>query len=467
MTAFLDQLRSIVGAAHVVTDADALQPFVKEYSGRYQGKALAAAKPATTEEVSQIVKLCAAQKIALVPQGGNTGLVGGSTPYDDKTLIVNLSRLNKIRKIDPENFSITVEAGCILQNVQQASREAGRYFPLSLGAEGSCQIGGNIAANAGGILTIRYGNTRDLVLGLEVVLPNGEIWHGLRSLRKDNTGYNLKHLFIGSEGTLGIITAATLKLYPDPGNRETFFMAMPQLENVVPILSLLRARFGENIQAYELIARESMQAAVDFNPQCRKPLQSAAPWFILSEVTGHSALREAVENALAELFDKNLITDATFAHNEAQRKEFWTLRESLSGGAQARKGGCIKHDISVPIAKIPEFVLKANEAVRKLIPDAIPIVFGHAGDGNLHYDVTHEDASFKQQFQARWDDVLHAVHDVVQIYDGSIAAEHGVGAFKVAELEARKEKTEMDLMRAVKRALDPQGIMNPGVVFKR
>lgn len=469
MSAFLSSLQKIVGEKNVVTDVHTLQPFITEYSGRYKGQALAAVMPATTEEVSAIVKLCAAEKVSIVPQGGNTGLVGGSVPYDTHAIVLSLKRMNKIRAFDAQNFSMTVEAGCVLQTIQQTAKEENLYFPLSLGAEGSCQIGGNIATNAGGILTIRYGNMRDLVLGLEVVLPNGDIWHGLRSLRKDNTGYNLKHLFIGAEGTLGIITAAVLKLFPDPGVRETFVAAMDDLENVTSILGSLRNVFGENVQAYELLSRSSIEAAIRFNPQCRAPLELKAPWYILSEITGGSAttnLRAQVEDVLAALMEQNLIADATIAQNETHRREFWTLRESLSGGAQAQPGGCIKHDIAVPIFKIPTFVKQANMATEKLIPGSNPVIFGHAGDGNLHYDLTHDDAAMKPTMLAKWDEVLHAVHDVTQGLDGSIAAEHGIGTFKVNELAQRKEAVELDLMRKIKNVLDPDRLMNPGVVLK-
>ena len=469
MDVHLSHLKKIVGDKNVVTDAPALKPFITEYSGRFEGKGLAAVLPGNTKEVSEVVKYCASAKIALVPQGGNTGLVGGSVPYDDKAIVLSLSRMNKIRALNADNFSMTVDAGCVLQTIQAAANEAGLYFPLSLGAEGSCQIGGNIATNAGGILTIRYGNTRDLVLGLEVVLPDGEIWDGLRALRKDNTGYNIKHLFIGSEGTLGIITGAVLKLFPDPGVRETFVASTDDLDKVVALLGELRAVFGENIQAYELLSKSSIECAVSFNPQCRAPMALSAPWYILSEITGgkkNDALRAQVEDALAKAMDKKLITDATLSQNEAQRKNFWTLRESLSGGAQAQPGGCIKHDVSVPIFKIPDFVRDANVAAEKLLPGSNPVIFGHAGDGNLHYDLTHPDKNMKPTVLAKWDEVLRAIHDVAQKYDGSIAAEHGIGTFKVTELAQRKAVVEMDVMRKIKAMLDPEGLFNPGAVLK-
>ncbi len=469
MNTILSDLRNMVGDKNVVTETASLKPFLTEYTGRFEGKGLAAVTPVSTAHVSDVVKYCAAHKIALVPQGGNTGLVGGSVPYDNGMIVLSLARMNKIRSMDQANFSITVDAGCVLQTIQTAARDQGLYFPLSLGAEGSCQIGGNIATNAGGILTIRYGNTRDLVLGLEVVLPNGEIWNGLRALRKDNTGYNLKHLFIGSEGTLGIVTGAVLKLFPDPGVRETFVAALPDVESAVALLGDLRAAFGENIQAFELMSKSSIECAIAFNPQCRTPIDLSSPWYILSEVTGgkkNDGLQAQVEDVLASAIDKKRITDATIAQSDAQRQHFWTLRESLSGGAQAQKGGCIKHDVAVPIFKLSDFVRDANKVAAKLVPGSTPVIFGHAGDGNLHYDLTHHDANMKATMLEKWDDVLHAVHSVVEAYDGSIAAEHGIGTFKVAELAHIKQPTELNLMRGIKNLLDPDNLFNPGVVLK-
>lgn len=463
----IDALKKIVGDAHVMTAADDVAPYFKEYSGRYTGNGLAVVRPANTQQVAEVVRCCAAHGVPIVPQGGNTGLVGGSVPYDGKAIVISLSRMNAIRSIDADNFSMVVEAGCVLEKLQQAASDVQRYFPLALAAQGSCTIGGNIATNAGGILTIRYGNTRDLVLGLEVVLPNGDIWDGLRSLRKDNTGYNLKHLFIGSEGTLGIITAAVLKLYPDPGQRQTVFVSTDTLENVIALLSHLRGTFGENIQAFELITKHSAECAIAHNPQCVAPMAMDAPYYVLVEIAGgknNDNFAAAVEDALAGAFEKNILNDALIAQNEQQRRVFWVVRESASDGAQAI--GSIKHDISVPVSKIPEFVREANMALERLIPGIRAALFGHAGDGNLHFDMTPPIGMDEHEFQSRWSEVNHVMHDVVQKYNGSIAAEHGIGTFKPKELAQRKSPVEMDMMRKLKRAIDPQNIMNPGKVLE-
>jgi FAD/FMN-containing dehydrogenase len=458
----IEGLKKIVGETYVLTEDKDTAPYFREYRGRFVGKGLCVVRPANTAEVAAIVKFCAENKIAVTPQGGNTGLVGGSVPYQRNNLVLSLSRMNKIRSIDPENFTMTVEAGCVLAEVQKAATEAKRFFPLSIASEGSSQIGGNIAANAGGILTMRYGNTRDLVLGLEVVLPSGEIWNGLRSLRKDNTGYDLKHLFIGSEGTLGVITATVLKLMPMPGLRETFFAATDDLDKAVTLLADAKAAFGDNLAAFELIARRGVEFACTYNPQCSEPLATPAPWHILAETTG--APRSAVEEFLGAAHEKKLILDATIAQSEAQRTMFWTLRESVSD-AQRYVGASIKHDISVPIFKIPAFIREATKLVEGMIEGVRPVIFGHLGDGNLHFNLTQPDGEEPEAFLAQWDEVNHAVHDIVMKYDGSFAAEHGVGVFKAEELAARKSPVEITLMKTVKRALDPNGIMNPGKVL--
>lgn len=465
---FLSELRQIVGTEHVLTDTDAMHPYLQDYRGRFVGTGLAVVRPSSTEQVAAIVTLCAAHKIAIVPQGGNTGLVGGSIPYHTNQIVINLSRMNNIREIDAANFTMTVEAGCVLSTIQQAAQDNNRYFPLSLASEGSCQIGGNIASNAGGILTIRYGNTRDLVLGIEAVLPDGTIWNGLRSLRKDNSGYDLKHLFIGSEGTLGIITAAVLKLYPDPGQRETFFAAMHSLDDVITLLGRMRAKFGDGLQAFELIARRGVEFALQYNTQCSDPVATQSDWYVLAEIAGgahdDNTLRIALENALGQAFEDNLITDATIAQNEGQRTMFWTLRESVSD-AQRYVGGSIKHDISVPVSKIPAFIREASTLVHELIDGVRPVIFGHVGDGNLHFNLTQPEQSDKEEFLARWDDINHHVHNIVQHYGGSIAAEHGVGTFKRDEMAMRKSPVEMALMRHIKNAIDPHNLMNPDKVL--
>lgn len=454
---------NIVGDSHVLTDPNDTAPYFKEYGGKLQGQGLCVVRPKNVEEVSAIVKLCAAHKIAIVPQGGNTGLVGGSVPYRKNAIVLSLSRMNAIRSVDPENFSMTVEAGCILETIQKTAADHHRYFPLALGAQGSCSIGGNIATNAGGILTMRYGNTRDLVLGLEVVLPNGDIWNGLTSLRKDNTGYSLKHLFIGSEGTLGIITAAVLKLYPDPGQRETFFAAIPTLNDAVSMLQDLRAHFGDHVLAFELISRQSLEYILRYNTQLNRPIETTAEWYLLVEITAQP--RGAIEDVLAASFDKKRIIDAALTQNEQQRRNLWGIREIASDAAQSNEGGSIKHDIAIPIAAIPEFVQQANIIADTVIPGVIPAIFGHAGDGNLHYDLTKPHDMTVEEFRSHWHDVNHAIHDLVQTFNGSFAAEHGIGVFKATELMERKDAVELELMHAIKNAFDPDTMMNPGTIW--
>jgi FAD/FMN-containing dehydrogenase len=425
-------------------------------------------RPANTRQVSDIVKICAKKKIIIVPQGGNTGLVGGATPYNKNSVVINLSRMNAIRSIDPQNFSMLADAGCMLAALQKAAQEKGLYFPLRMGSQESCTIGGNIAANAGGILTLRYGNTRDLVLGLEVVLPDGEIWNGLRSLRKDNTGYALKHLFIGSEGTLGIVTGAVLKLSPDPGVRESFFAATSDLPSAITLLSELRSAFGENVSAYELLSKNALNYTLNYNKAVTRPVDTDAPWYILGEITGgpkNEQLKTQLEDVLAACHIKNLILDATLAQNEQQRAMFWSLRECVSDAAQFQAGGSIKHDISVPVFKIPDFVRDALAVVEKIVPNVRPAIFGHAGDGNLHFDLTKPDKMPADEFVSKWPEIYHAVHDVVQNYNGSIAAEHGVGMFKAKEFVARKSPIDVQMMQALKHAIDPANIMNPGVIW--
>lgn len=469
MTDFISRLKQIVGDTHVLTAQDDMTPYLLDYRGRFVGTGLAVVRPATTEEVAAIVRLCAMHDVAIVPQGGNTGLVGGSIPYHKNELVISLSRMNAIRSVDADNFTMTVEAGCVLQTIQQAARDAGLYFPLSLASEGSCRIGGTIAANAGGILTIRYGNTRDLVLGLEVVLADGMVWNGLRRLRKDNTGYDLKQLFIGSEGTLGIITAAVLKLYPDPGHRETFFAATDNLDHVIALLSFMRARFGDTLLAFELIGKNGLDFALTYNTQIRRPIEAETEWYILAELScgknDDDRIRQSLEHALAEAFEQGWITDGTLAQNETQRSMFWTLRESVSD-AQRYVGASIKHDISVPVFKIPAFITEATAKVHSLIDGVRPCIFGHVGDGNLHFNLTQPVDADREEFLARWDEINHHVHDIVQRFDGSIAAEHGVGTFKRDEMAARKDPVELDLMKAIKHAFDPDNRMNPNKVLK-
>lgn len=463
----LGAFAACIGANHVLTGDDAT-PYFHDYSGRYQGNGLAVLLPADTQQVSELVKICAAHKIAIVPQGGNTGLVGGSIPYQDNAVVISLKRMNTIRMLDAEGETITVDAGCILQTIQNAAADQNMYFPLALGAQGSCSIGGNIATNAGGILTMRYGNMRDLVLGLEVVLPNGDIWNGLRGLRKDNSGYALKHVFIGSEGTLGIITGAVLKLYPDPGKRVTFFAAINELSQGVAFLDILRRHFGGNIQAYELLSQPAMNAIMRYMPTARQPFAEASPWSLLVEITDphhDSDLMQHVEDCLAHAFEQHIIHDAVIAQNDTQRRQFWEMRECVSDAIQSSTGGSIKHDIAIAIADIPAFVRDANARVTAALSHIVPAPFGHMGDGNLHYDLIMDESGDTVSFLSHWSEMNAHIHDVTAHYHGSFAAEHGVGHFKTHEYAHRKSPVDQALMRKVKHAIDPDNIMNPNTIW--
>lgn len=462
MSDFITALKQIVGPDYCLTDPADMAPHVREWRGRYQGTAQAVVKPANADEISAVIKLCNEHNVPIVPQGGNTSLVGGSVPYDARALVLSTARMNRILELDADNFTITVEAGCILQNVQQAASDANRYFPLSLGAEGSCQIGGNIASNAGGILALRYGVTRDLVLGLEVVLPNGDIWSNLRRLRKDNSGYDLKQLFIGSEGTLGIITKAVLKLFSVPQQRETFFLGIPSTQAAVHIFSQLRSQIGEHIIAFELMCQGNLDMCHEYGPAIIEPLHSKAPWYLLVETMNTD--RETIETFLAGHFESGLISDAVLADSEQQRKNLWFIREAIVE-AQRLAGGAIKHDISVPVSDLPSFLDEAIPLIATLLPGARALPFGHVGDGNLHFNIAKPPGSNDDDFIQQWDDINHAVHKIVLKYKGSIAAEHGVGTFKRDELAETKSPVEMDLMRVIKHALDPDNRMNPNVIL--
>lgn len=457
---FLSALRDIVGDDYCLTRDEEIAPFIQEWRGRYHGAALAVARPANVYEISEIVKLCAQHRVPIVPQGGNTGLVGGSVPLEGEaaSVVLSTARLNKILEIDADNFTMTVEAGCVLQHVQNAAKDAQRYFPLSLGAEGSCQIGGNIATNAGGILALRYGMMRDLVLGLEVVLADGTIWSNLRRLRKDNSGYDLKQLFIGSEGTLGIITKAVLKLFPIPQQKETFFIALPDVAQSVSIFNRMRAQIGENILACELMCEGNLEFCDRYGPEIIRPLQNTAPWYVLMETMNTS--RAVIEQFLTTLFEENHILDAVIAESEQQRQQLWFIREAIVE-AQRRAGGAIKHDIAVSVSDIPAFLDEALPLVAGLLPGARALPFGHVGDGNLHFNIAKPEGSADGDFMAQWDEINHAVHAIVLRYHGSIAAEHGVGSFKRDELAQTKSAEEMDLMHQVKHMLDPDNLFNP------
>jgi D-lactate dehydrogenase (cytochrome) len=466
--ALLEHIAEVVGPKGLVTDPADMAPQLVEPRGRYRGAARALVKPATTDEVAQVVRLAAAARMPLVPQGGNTGLVGGQVPPEHgRALLVNLSRMNRVRNLDPIDNTLTVEAGCVLANVQAAAVDAGRLFPLSLAAEGSCQIGGNLSTNAGGIHVLRYGNMRDLVLGLEAVLPDGQVWDGLRRLRKDNTGYDLKQLFIGAEGTLGIVTAAVLRLFPLPVQKATAFVGITRVEDAMEILSRARSVAGDVLDCCEIMPRLGLEFTLRHTPDTADPLSEPHPWYLLLELASGEAgrpLSETLESLLAEAYDEGLLGDAAIAASEAQAQGFWRLREGLSD-AQKPEGGSIKHDISVPVSEIPRFMERATTAVEAMIPGVRPVPFGHLGDGNLHFNLSQPEGAEQDAFLARWEEVNRAVHEIVAEMGGSISAEHGIGRMKVEENKHFKSAVEIALMARIKAALDPHNIMNPGKVL--
>ena len=472
MTSLLDTLRSIVGDAHVLTEGD-LTAWEQDWRRRVRGKALAVVRPASTPEVAAVVKACAAAGTAIVPQGGNTGLAVGSTPDDTGTQIVlSLTRMNAVRAVDTANLTMTVEAGCILQNLQEVARNAGLLFPLSLAAEGSCTIGGNLGTNAGGTQVVRYGNTRDLCLGLEVVTPQGEVWNGLKGLRKDNTGYDLRDLFIGSEGTLGVITAATLKLYPKPAAQLTAWAAVPSMEHAVALLGLAHQHLGAGLTGFEVMGRFALSLVHKHMPQLRVPFieQDDVPYGVLlenSDSESEDHARARFEALLETAFEAGCVTDAVVAENLSQAHNLWHIRENIPL-AQAEEGLNIKHDISVPISRIPAFVEYADAMMVREIPGVRLVNFGHLGDGNLHYNVQAPEGGDAKAFLREQEaHVNHLVYEAVAQFGGSFSAEHGIGALKVEKLEKYQSPTALTMMHAIKAALDPQGTMNPGRVLSK
>jgi FAD/FMN-containing dehydrogenase len=467
----LSELATLVGKANVITGDDALG-YLTDWRGRYSGQALAVVRPGSTEEVAELVKWCVRHKVPIVPQGGNTSLCGAATPDGSgQALVLSLGRLNKIREIDTANDTMVVEAGCILQTIQQAARDVDRLFPLSLAAEGSCTIGGNLACNAGGTQVLRYGNARDLALGLEVVTAEGEIWHGLRGLRKDNTGYDLRDLFIGSEGTLGIITAATLKLFPLPVAQCTALVGLQSVEAAVSLLSVSRKGFGPALTGFELIAGNCLRLVTQHFPQQRMPFDGPSaqlPWYALLELSDSESAdhaRERFETVIGQSIESETVIDAVIAENISQSKALWHLRESIPL-AEKEQGKSIKHDVSVPVSSMAEFVRVTNDAIQARFPGIEHVIFGHLGDGNLHYNIARGTAFSEDELLAQQDAVYDLVHRSVHRFHGSISAEHGVGQLKRDLLDDFKDPVEMKLMRMLKRSLDPHGIMNPGKVLK-
>jgi len=464
----LERIRAIVGDKGVTTDAAEIAPFVTDERGRYRGASPMLVRPATAQDVAAVVAVCADNALPIVPQGGNTSLCGGSVPHaEGGEIVLNLSRLNRIRDIDPLNYTMTAEAGCVLADLQAAAEEADRLFPLSLGAEGSCRIGGNISTNAGGTNVLRYGMARELVLGLEVALPDGTLWNGLRALRKDNTGYDLKQLFIGGEGTLGIITAAVLKLFPRPRDTQTAWLAVRDLDAALELLVRAREASGDRVTAFELITRRCLDFVLAHTPGASDPLAEPHDTYVLIEFSSpepESGLRQAMEGLFAAAFEDGIVVDGVLAESMAQGRDLWRLRESITE-SQKFEGGSIKHDISVPVSRVPEFVRRATELVGKELPGCRPLAFGHVGDGNVHFNISQPVGADKAAFLAQWERVNRLVHDLVFEMNGSFSAEHGIGQLKREDLLRYKPAIEVALMRRVKQAIDPQGIMNPGKIL--
>ncbi|MCF8475529.1 MAG: FAD-binding oxidoreductase [Pseudolabrys sp.] len=461
----LARFANIVGDKYAVTDAAALAPHLVEMRGLYQGRTPMMVRPGSTDEVAAILKLANETKTAVVPQGGNTGLVGGQIPFDGE-LLLSLTRLDKIREVDASSNTMTCEAGVVLQKAQEAAESAGRLFPLSLGSEGSCTIGGNLSTNAGGTGALAYGIARELVVGVEVALADGRILHLLRKLKKDNTGYDLRHIFVGAEGTLGVITAAVLKLFPQPRAVETAFIGVPSPDAAVKLLNLAQARIGGTVTGFELMVRQIVDFVLKHSHNIRDPLAGTHPWYVLMEVSSQQdgGLRDEVERFLADAIEQELVIDATLAANLEQAKAFWHLRHSLTE-VQKPEGGSIKHDVSVPVAAVPDFLAEADAAIRALIPDSRPVPFGHVGDGNMHLNVSQPVGADAAQFLARWGEVNAAVDKIVLKYHGSISAEHGIGKLKRESLKKVKDPVALELMRGLKQMLDPNGILNPGKVL--
>ncbi|HWB43834.1 MAG TPA: FAD-binding oxidoreductase [Hyphomicrobiaceae bacterium] len=467
--AVLARLKSIAGPAGYLDQPDDIAPFCKSWRDDWVGRVPLVLRPKSTEEVAAIVRTCAEARVAIVPQGGNTGLTGASQPHDDMSeVIVSTSRMNKVRALDPVNDTITVEAGVVLKDIQDAADRSDRLFPLSLGAEGSCQIGGNISTNAGGVQVLRYGNTRSLVLGLEAVMPDGRVWNGLRALRKDNTGYDLKQLLIGAEGTLGIITAAVLRLFPKPTASETAWIAVDSPGHALRLLGHMRKAMGDTLSAFELICRAIIDFLLTGVPGHEDPMRERYPWYVLMDVTSQGApnsLHGPLSDALAAALEQGIIRDALVASSGAQAAKLWRMRENLAE-AQVSAGGSIAHDVSVPVSRIAEFIARADAAVAAVYPNVRPCAFGHLGDGNIHYNPVRPLEWDWPRFRQERAAINRIVHDIVVALGGSISAEHGIGRSRLAEHEHYKSQVELDMMLAVKRALDPANIMNPGKVVR-
>jgi FAD/FMN-containing dehydrogenase len=460
------RLRAIVGPQHALTDPDLQLPYLREWRDKYEGRASIVLRPGTTEEVARILALAHEHGVPVVPQAGNTGLVGGQVPMQGEILL-SVGRLKRVRSVDPSGYTMTVEAGLTLAEAQAVADRVDRLFPLSLPSEGSCQIGGNLAINAGGTSVLAYGNARQLVLGLEVVLADGRIWDGLRGLKKDNTGYDLKDLFIGSEGTLGIITAAVLKLFPKPAEKATAFVGLPDIGAALSLYSLAQEAAGQSLTTYEVMAGIVLDLVLKHMPGTRDLFAARHPWYALIETSGLKAdggAERVLTEVLAAASEQGIIADVAIARSLAQARDFWRLRESYSP-AQKPEGGNVKNDVSVPVARIPELITRADAAVERLCPGARPVPLAHFGDGSVHYNIAQPPGMEKQAFLALWEAMTRAVQDIVVDLGGSISAEHGIGQMKRADLARVKAGVEIDLMRRIKASLDPKGILNPGKVL--
>jgi len=458
------RFRAIVGDKYAVTNAVDIAPYLTEERDLFHGRSPLVLRPGSTAEVSAICKLAGENRIALVPQGGNTGLVGGQTPHNGE-VVVSMRRMDRIRDVDTASNTMTCEAGVVLQVAQQRAAEVDRLFPLSLGAEGSCTIGGNLSTNAGGTTALAYGVAREMALGLEVVLADGRVLNALSKLKKDNTGYDLRNLFIGAEGTLGIITAATVKLYPKPRAVETAYVGLASPAQALKLLAISQAEAAGTLTSFELLSGIAVDFSVRHGIDVRDPLGGKHPWYVLMELsTPREDARATLEQILAQGLETGIIDDAVIANSLSQRSAFWKLRDEMSA-AQKPEGGSIKHDISVPVVAVPDFIEQADAAVVKLIPGSRPVPFGHLGDGNIHYNVSQPVGGDTADFMSRWHEVNAVVFDIVLRMDGSISAEHGIGVLKRDELPEVKDKVAIELMRAFKAMLDPHGIMNPGKVL--
>jgi FAD/FMN-containing dehydrogenase len=461
----LKRFTAIVGEKYAITDPQMQQPYLVEMRDLFRGQTPVILRPGSVAEVAAIVKLANETKTAIVPQGGNTGLVGGQIPHHNE-VVLSLNRLDKVREVDPVSNTMTVEAGVTLQRAREAAAAAGRLYPQLLPSEGTCTIGGNLSTNAGGVAAVAHGITRQHAMGLEVVLSDGRVLDVLNKLKKDNTGYDLRDLFIGAEGTLGVITAAVLKLVPRPNSVETAYASVTSPQAAVDLLGVARDHAGGDITSFEMMLRAGVEAVIKHDSVSRDPLATPSPWYVLIELSSQArtGLRETMEGILSEGMERGLVTDATIAESMDQAKAFWRIRE-MFGEVQRHMGGSIKHDISVPIAAIPAFIEEANAAAIKLIPGARPMPFGHVGDGNIHYNINQPEGMDKAAFLARWGDVNKVVFAVVKKYNGSISAEHGVGVMKRDILHEYKDPVALDLMHGIKKLLDPNGILNPGKVI--